>query len=69
MPLVQGSSRQAIAENIRREMGAHKPQRQAVAIALDVARRNRYADGGRADYDTMPRPNRSGARTTATAVV
>jgi hypothetical protein len=59
MPLVQGSSRQAISENIRREMGAHKPQRQAVAIALDVARRNR-AEGGRADEKTkppMPRPN------------
>lgn len=47
MPLVQGSSRQAISENIRREMGAHKPQKQAIAIALDVARRNR-AGGGRA---------------------
>jgi hypothetical protein len=53
MPLVQGSSRQAISENIRREKGANKPLKQAIAIALDVARRNR-AEGGRAP---MPRPN------------
>lgn len=48
MPLVQGSSRQAISENIRRERDANKPLKQAIAIALSVARRNR-AEGGRAD--------------------
>jgi hypothetical protein len=48
MPLVQGSSRQAISENIRRERDAHKPLKQAIAIAMDVARRNR-AEGGRAE--------------------
>lgn len=45
MPLIQGSSRNAVSENIRRERSSGKGQRQAVAIALDVARRNR-ADGG-----------------------
>jgi hypothetical protein len=45
MPLVQGSSRAAISENIRRE-SATKPHKQAVAIALDVARRQHRAPGG-----------------------
>lgn len=52
MPLVQGSSRDAVSENIRREKGAGKPQRQAVAIALDVARRSKRASGGL----TTPKP-------------
>jgi len=40
MPLVQGGSQQAISKNIRAEIGAGKPQDQAVAIAMDVARRS-----------------------------
>lgn len=39
MPLVKGSSRKAVSANIRTEMAHGKPQKQAVAIALDVARR------------------------------
>lgn len=49
MPLIQGSSRGAVSENIRREISAGKPQKQAVAIALSVARRNR-AGGGAAPW-------------------
>lgn len=41
MPLKRGSSRKAISSNIRTEMKAGKPQKQAVAIALDVARRSK----------------------------
>ena len=41
MPLVKTASRKAVSTNIRREMEAGKPQRQAVAIALDVQRRAR----------------------------
>ena len=37
MPLVKGSSQQAISKNIRTEMRAGKPQKQAVAIALNTA--------------------------------
>ncbi|QPF88440.1 hypothetical protein IC762_12355 [Bradyrhizobium genosp. L] len=45
MPLIKGSSREAISQNIRTESKT-KPHDQAVAIALDVARRARKADGG-----------------------
>lgn len=40
MPLIKGKSKKAISANIRTEMAANKPQKQAVAIALDVARRS-----------------------------
>lgn len=41
MPLIKGSSKKSISENIRREMHAGKPQKQAVAIAMSVARKSK----------------------------
>lgn len=53
MPLVQGDSRAAIAANIKREIDAGKSRKQAIAIALDVARRVRA--GKQAKKRSMPR--------------
>ena len=40
MPLQHGKSKQAISGNIKTEIEAGTPQKQAVAIALDTARRS-----------------------------
>ena len=38
MPLIKSASKKAVPKNILREMAAGKPQKQAVAIALNVQR-------------------------------
>lgn len=40
MPLKKGKSQKVVSANIRTEIAHGKPQRQAVAIALDTARRS-----------------------------
>jgi hypothetical protein len=39
MPLIKSKSKKAFSENIRREMEAGNPQKQAVAIAYSVKRK------------------------------
>jgi len=39
MPLLKSGSKKAISENIKTEKAAGKPQKQAVAIALNTARK------------------------------
>lgn len=46
MPLTKSKSAKAFKENIKAEMAAGKPQKQAVAIAYDVQRRAKKAEGG-----------------------
>ena len=38
MPLIKSKSKSAIGKNIKAEEAANKPHKQAVAIALNVAR-------------------------------
>ena len=39
MPLVKSKSKAAVSKNIKKEMAAGKPQKQAVAIAMSTQRK------------------------------
>jgi len=41
MPLKSGASKKVIAKNIKTEIKAGKPQKQAVAIAINKARKSK----------------------------
>jgi len=41
MPLNKGKSKKAISENIKTEMAAGKPQKQAIAIALNISKKSK----------------------------
>lgn len=43
MPMKKGYGKKTVSKNIRTEMAAGKPQKQAIAIALDVAKRAKKA--------------------------
>lgn len=45
MPLIKSASKKAVGENIKAEMHANKPQKQAVAIALSVQREAKKKSG------------------------
>ena len=46
MPLVKSKSDKAFKSNIKAEIAAGKPQKQAVAIAYSVQRKAKKAEGG-----------------------
>lgn len=45
MPLVKGSGKKAISSNIKTEMAAGKPQKQAIAIAMSEAGQSKKKGG------------------------
>jgi hypothetical protein len=46
MPLKKGPSKKVISSNIKKEMAAGKPRKQAIAIALNTAKPKKAAKGG-----------------------
>ena len=54
MPLIKSKSKQAVSKNIETEMDAGKPQKQSIAIALNVqrhAKKKKMAYGGEAQRE------------------
>ena len=47
MPLVKSKSKEAVSKNIKTEMAAGKPQKQSVAIAMDIKRKAEHKKGSK----------------------
>lgn len=64
MPLIKSKSKKAVSSNIKTEMAAGKPQKQAVAIALNTARSSgaRIPKGKARKTEGNSNPKRSGER-------
>ena len=60
MPLKEGKSQEVISSNIKTEMAAGKPRKQAIAIALSKAGKSKYASGGMVNkrFSPIARPQR-----------
>lgn len=58
MPLIQSKSKKAFSKNIEAEMSAGKPQKQSLAIAYNIKRKNskKMAKGGEVEASTEKRP-------------
>jgi hypothetical protein len=50
MPLTKTKSKKAFEHNIKAEIKAGKPQKQAVAIAYSVKRQAKKAEGGKIEH-------------------
>jgi hypothetical protein len=63
MPLVKSKSDKAFSKNVKAEIAAGKPQKQAVAIAYSVKRAAKKARGGEVTWEDIdeprPRPRQS----------
>jgi hypothetical protein len=51
MPLKKSKSAKAFEHNLKAEIHAGKPQKQAIAIAYSVKRKAKKAEGGEVKYD------------------